>query len=168
MRRLVSGVRAQEVLRAASARVERAGRRLSGPDREAGLCRAGVTRSVHLPPGVDVLHRHVGGSGGKLRLRERVDLRPVEAVSVPRVSVRRDVETVRIRTDVRIVAEARARVTRVRILAPVVSYLRAVDVPRASGVRRLADGDVDVVVQRARIDREHDDEEPLRRRVVET
>ena len=50
------------------------------------------------------------GACGKLRLREGVDLRPAEAVAEPRVRVGRDVEAVRVRADVGVIAEVRAGV----------------------------------------------------------
>jgi hypothetical protein len=61
--------------------------------------------------GVDVLHGHVRRARGKLRLRERVDLRSGESVAAPRVGVRRDVEPVRVCTDMRVVAEIWAGLT---------------------------------------------------------
>ena len=63
-------------------------------------------------------HRHARSPGGQLRLREGVDLRAGEAVAVPRVGVGGDVEAVRVRTDVRIVAQVRAGVARRPVFVP--------------------------------------------------
>ena len=172
MRRLVGGVRAQEVLGAAVVRVERPRRRLRRPDREARLRRARVARSVHHAGRVDVLHVHDCGTCGELRLRVGVDLRTGEAVAAPRVRIGGDVEPVGVRPDVRVVAEVRAGV-RAADVRPVIRDIGAVDVPAAGRIRRLADSDVEVVHERERavrprLERQHDDEEALRRCVVET
>ena len=71
----------------------------------------------------------------------------------------------------RVVAQVRAGVDPAGVRA-VVGDVEPVDVPGAGRVRRLADSDVEVVDQceravRVRLQREDDDEEALRRRVVQ-
>ena len=115
------------------------------------------------------------GACGKLRLREGVDLRPGEAVEVPRIRVRRDVEAVRVGADMRIVAQIGPGVGTPSVRA-VVRNVDVVNVPGTGRVRRRADRDVEVIHAREhtltragdlRIQRQNDHEEPLRGRVVE-
>ena len=172
MRRLIGRVRAQEVLGAAVVEVEAArARRLRRPDCEARLRGTCVTRGVDHARRVDMLHVHACGPRCELRLGEGVQLSPGEAVATPWIRVRGDVEPVGIRPDVRVVAEVRARVRATRVRA-VVRHVDPVDVPAARRIRGLADGDVEVVhvcerPVRVRVERQDDNEEALRRRVVE-
>ena len=72
----------------------------------------------------------------------------------------------------RVVAEIWAGIDPTRVRA-VVRDVELVDVPATGRVRRLADRDVDVVLlrersgRRNRLQRKHDDEESLRRRVIQ-
>ena len=149
MRCLVSGIRAQEILGTAGVRIER-GRtgRLCRPHREAGLRRTCIARDVDAPEGVDVHHPHRRRARCELSLRERVDLCAGEFGTLrrPRIGVRGDIEAVRVRSDVRIVAEARACVSRIRV-RPVIGDIDTVDVPIAGRVRSLAHRDVEVVLE---------------------
>ncbi len=170
--RLVGGIRAQEVLRPEVVAVELRPRRLRGPDGEAGLRRAGLARSVDHARRVDVNDVHRRGPGGELGLRQRIDLRAAEAVAAPRVCVGGQVDAVRISSDVRVVAQVRAGIGTTGVGA-VVGHIDPVDVPRPGRVGRRTDRQVKVVDGRERtrrrhdLEREHDEEEALRRRVVD-
>jgi hypothetical protein len=96
-----------------------------------------------------VSHRHARGARGQLRLGECIDLRAAKAVAAPWIGVGRDVEPVCVRADVRVVAEigTRIRATGVR---PITRDIDVVDVPATSWVRRLADGDVELVLRSRR------------------
>src|SRR5438270_2801624 len=116
MRRLVGSVRAEQILRAAGVQVEgERPRGLRGPDSEAWLRRAGIARLVDCAKGVDVLNSHARSASGELRLREGIYLCPAEAVAAPRVRVGRDVESVRVRANVGVVAKVRAGVNATRV-----------------------------------------------------
>src|SRR5207253_4320561 len=116
------------------------------------------------------LHGHDRRACGELRLGERVDLRARESVAAPWVRVRRDVKAIRVRTDVRVVTEIRPWI-RTAGVGPIIGDVDPVDVPRAGGVRRLRDRDVEMVdeSERAvwtRLQCQRDKEEALRRGVV--
>ena len=148
--RLVGGIRAQEVLRAAIGRGVVVGGRDGRPQREAGV------------PVVEALRADLGEAdravvSGQRSLGEGVKLRAVELGPEERVFIGCDVETIGVRPDVGIVADARIRVVRgddvragraVMIRRPhgaVILIRNPVDRPRAQRAGRLADGDVEVV-----------------------
>ena len=110
--------------------------------------------------GIDLRHIDGGCSRGERRLGERVDLRPVEVIAEERVLVGRQVDAVRIRPKMRIVAEAgigiggqgELSVGRNPPAAMVGSAVGAVvldgdtvDGPVTEGARALADRDVQMV-----------------------
>ena len=125
MRRLVSRVRAHKELGVAVVKT-----RLRGPNREARLIdgRCFLRGHVDHAERVDMCHRHGRRAGRELRLREGVNLRAVEAVGCPRIRVCGDVKAVPVRADVRVVAQARARIDAAGVCA-VIRDIHAIDVP---------------------------------------
>ena len=151
--RLVSRVRAHEVLGAAVKGGVLSCRRDGRPDREPGVA------VVHAM-GVELGHVDGACSAGEGRLRERVDLRSVKVVAEKRVLVGRDVDAVGVNAKVRVVADARVGIGRHRGLTvrcnsgaavvwssvvAVVLSLHAVDRPAPGRAGRIADCKVDVV-----------------------
>ena len=173
MGRLVGCIRTEEVLGTAVAQVKLVrARRLSRPDSEARLGRAGIARQIDRAGRIDMNQRYVGRARRELRLRQGVDLRAGKAVMQPRVCVGRNVESIRIGADVWIVPEVRASIHSARV-RPIVGHVDFVDVPAACWVRCLTDRDVEMVHERPpaiwqSIECEDNDKEALRRRVVET
>jgi hypothetical protein len=123
---------------------------LGGPDSETWLSRAGIARRVDSAECVNVLHRHFRGARGELSLRQSVDLRAVKAVSIPWVGIGRDVKAVRIRADVRIIAQTWAGVGRIRVVRAVIGDIDLVYIPVTCRIRCLADCDIQMIHERER------------------
>src|SRR5439155_11586711 len=97
--------------------------------------------------------------------------RAVEAVGCPRIRVCRDVKAVPVRADVRVVAQARARIDAAGVCA-VIRDIHAIDVPQTCWVSGPAYRDVEVVdgreaTGRKRFQGEHDEEETLRLSIIQ-
>jgi hypothetical protein len=161
---LLGRVGGQEVRRTVLGGVVVAGaRRLGRPQREAVAPGVGAG-------GVELGDQDVGVAAGQRALGERVHLGAVVLRAEERVFVRRQVEALGVDPDVRVVADARAVGVDRRAVAAVVGHVHPVEVPglpRVGGHR-----DVEVVVAGQRPGRgglqgEHDQEEPVGRRVVQ-
>ena len=118
-----------------------------------------------------MLHGYAGSTGRKLRLREGIDLCTGEPVAAPWISIRSDIKPVRVRTNMRIVAEIWARVGAAGVCS-VICNVNSVDVPAKRRVRSLAYGCIEVVYGRERtvgecIECQHHDEPALRLCVIQ-
>src|SRR3954466_1132910 len=140
-------------------------RRLRCPDRVADHGR--VVRVAR----VEQDRRDVRGMRDERALRDRVDLRAPESRCRQVEFVRGEEDRVRVRPDVRVIAEAgTARAAVVRgSFAAVVLHRQREHRPGARGVGSVADGDVEMVAaaqvlgsRRRAVEREHDVEEALR------
>src|SRR5262249_57792569 len=132
-----------EILGSAVGEVELRTGALRRPDGEAGLVTGGGGRSVEL------LHRDAGGQRGELRLGERIDLGADVRVAEELILVGLEIDSVGVRADMRIVAEAGgwtgaeasgmrgAAVVRCAVQA-VVRHIEAVDGPGAGWVAGVA------------------------------